>query len=401
MKKFFAVLLAVVLVFAGFLAVRNQGLGFTAQASAEETAADEEVTVQEAPAPKIELDFDKLYALHAPEDVIMEVNGSSVTWGDYFYCLYSQTGRIYSTLQQMAMYYGYNASWDDPIDETGAETVGSLAVSNSVEMFKQQVAVLDLAEETGTVLSAEDEAAIKEEVDGYFAQLLGEDATEEQKNDMLSKMYLTTEQFDNINRLSGLYAQCFNEGYGEHGEKVEDAKAVKYLEDNGYLAANHILFMTIDPATREALDEDAAAEKKALAEDTLAKLQAIEDKDGLIAAFAELKAELCEDTGKAVFPDGYLFTPGTMVPEFEDATSALGEYEISGLVESDYGYHIIMRLPLDPDMAIDKNNDGSDVTARYLVAQDEFTSDIQSRMDAMTVEYVNGYTAPKISDFVK
>ena len=45
MKKFFAVLLAVVLVFAGFLAVRNQGLGFTAQASAEETGADDDELV--------------------------------------------------------------------------------------------------------------------------------------------------------------------------------------------------------------------------------------------------------------------------------------------------------------------------------------------------------------------
>ena len=55
-----------------------------------------------------------------------------------------------------------------------------------------------------------------------------------------------------------------------------------------------------------------------------------------------------EDTGLAANPDGYAFTTGEMVQEFEDATRALEPGQISGLVESSYGYHIILRLPLAP-----------------------------------------------------
>ena len=38
-----------------------------------------------------------------------------------------------------------------------------------------------------------------------------------------------------------------------------------------------------------------------------------------------------------------------MVPVFEQTTMALEEYGLSEPVDSSYGYHIILRLPVDPD----------------------------------------------------
>ncbi len=423
MKKFFALILAIVVLFGAFITYKNWDARESVIASQTEAAAQTESAAQseelsaqseentaadaageeqsETASYSVELDYDKLYALHDPEEVVMQIDGKDITWGDYFYWLYYQSYRITNTLTQMSMYYGMTSTWDDPIDAEGTETISDIAVSNSLEMLKQQLAIDGLAEETGAALTAEEEAEMAEDLEAIYTQAVGEDATEEEKDDFVASMYLTREKFEAINTTKELYEHIFNEKYGENGEKYSDELAKKYLEDNEYIAANHILFMTIDPTIREALDDETIAEKKALAEKTLAELNAIEDEDERIAAFARLKEELDEDTGKEAHPDGYLFTPGTMVTEFEDAAKALDEYAISDIVESSYGYHIIMRLPLDPDMPIEKDTDGNDVTARMLSADAEYDADIQERMDAMNVEYVNGYEPPKLGEFVK
>lgn len=85
------------------------------------------------------------------------------------------------------------------------------------------------------------------------------------------------------------------------------------------------------------------AQKKqaeAKAQEVLAKLNAGED-------FDTLMNEYCEDPGLAESPDGYVFTRGQMVAPFEKAAFAMEENEVSGLVPTDYGYHIIKRVPLN------------------------------------------------------
>jgi len=64
------------------------------------------------------------------------------------------------------------------------------------------------------------------------------------------------------------------------------------------------------------------------------------------ADFDDLMAQYSEDPGSQTQPDGYVFTTGEMVPEFENATKALKVGEISGIVESTYGYHIIKRIEI-------------------------------------------------------
>lgn len=119
-----------------------------------------------------------------------------------------------------------------------------------------------------------------------------------------------------------------------------DEEIKQYFTDN-YLRAKHVLIMTQDMTTGEEKDKDAA---KATADEVLAKAQAGEDFDALIAQYNE-------DPGMGSNPDGYVFTDGEMVQEFENMTKELAPGEI-GMCETDYGYHVIKKLALDetPEM---------------------------------------------------
>lgn len=65
--------------------------------------------------------------------------------------------------------------------------------------------------------------------------------------------------------------------------------------------------------------------------------------------FDKLVAEYGEDTDMVLNPTGYYFTRNQLIEEFEEAAFALEIGEMSGIVESHLGYHIILRCEPDPD----------------------------------------------------
>ena len=172
---------------------------------------------------------------------------------------------------------------------------------------------------------------------------------------------LTRDLYTTLFEVNDLNSQLQEKLYGEGSAGYPtDDQVRSFAEGQGYYRAKHILLKTVDtnsPLTDEdgnptgeyaPLDEATVAEKKALAEDLLAQLQAAGDKEAL---FDQLMAQYSEDTasdGSLNGADGYVASPGQMVAPFEEAAQALSDGEVSGIVESVYGYHIILRLPLDP-----------------------------------------------------
>ena len=57
------------------------------------------------------------------------------------------------------------------------------------------------------------------------------------------------------------------------------------------------------------------------------------------------------ESGALLTPEGYTFTTGEMVHEFEAGAKALKPGEISPPIQSQFGYHLILRLPLDEQEA--------------------------------------------------
>lgn len=348
------------------------------------------------------VDFEAMYALHKPEEKILSIDGREESWGDYFYLLYNQCGQIENYFDAMKLYYEMDFSWNDPVEEGGQATYAETVVESAENLLKQLAALEAFAAENGVEVSEEMKAIIEKQKQEDIRAVLGEEGTPEQFFAYLSDIYLEPEMYERAVTQNVLYQECYNKLYGEKAEKVSDETALRFLNENAYVSAAHILYLLNDSESGEARDEATLAAKKAELEAMVRDVRAIADPQSRAAEFLKKAAELSEDGGKAYYPEGYTFTPGTMVAPFEEAVNALADYEISDVVETDYGYHIIMRLPLSPDAVVELNSSTSEPrTARMLAANQEYGARLQAFSDALTVEWLPGYEPPVLTDFIR
>ena len=395
MKKFVVLLAVLCLAFAvalGFLARTPMPLtGDTAetQEPAAETAVPVEVET---------LNYEALYALHDPAEVVMIVDGKDVTWGEYFSWLYMsamQTEQYFVTMGN----YGVSLKWSDAAGEDGS-TYADAAIAGGENTLRQLMTILGYAESQGVEASQETLDAIQAQRESDKKATVGEEGTEEDFAAFLHSLYRSEEAYQRATMANYINLQNYTDTYGENGEKVSDEQALGYLEENGYLYANHILLSTMDLQTGEALDEAAVAEKEAQAQKLAEELQAIQDPEQLVERFRELKEEYDEDTGKTTYPDGYVFLPGEMVAEFEEGVKALADYGVSQPLKSSYGYHVILRLPLEADTVVSYDSSGAAVTGRSLFANFDYAAGLDAYLENISVEYVDGFQAPDLSKYV-
>jgi parvulin-like peptidyl-prolyl isomerase len=134
-----------------------------------------------------------------------------------------------------------------------------------------------------------------------------------------------------------------------------DAEVTKYYDDNPKASempeqvhVRHILLMTMDATTHTPLPDDQVKAKKKQIDDILKQARAGAD-------FAALAKQYSEDPGSK--DDGGELPPFAraiddpshpMVPEFEAAAFSLTNSQISDVVTSQFGYHIIQLLDKTP-----------------------------------------------------
>lgn len=164
-------------------------------------------------------------------------------------------------------------------------------------------------------------------------------------DDMLKNYYEKNgEQFEIPEQVKAEYVVLDNEAVASQ-ITVSDADIKSYYEQNAQRyatpeqrSASHIL-IAVDKNAPEA--EKAAA--KAKAEQLLAQLRKNP------ASFAKLAKDNSQDPGSAERGgDLGFFGRGMMVKPFEDAAFSMKEGEISNLVQSDFGYHIIQLNDVKP-----------------------------------------------------
>ena len=136
-------------------------------------------------------------------------------------------------------------------------------------------------------------------------------------NNFLATQYIQKEIIGKItltDKEAGAY-------YKEHADEFRTPETIQ---------ARHILIKADKSAS-----EEEKQKQKAKAEELLGKIKGGED-------FAKLAGEFSDDPGsKTKGGDLGYFAKGSMVPAFEEAAFSLKPGEVSGLVETDFGYHII------------------------------------------------------------
>lgn len=166
----------------------------------------------------------------------------------------------------------------------------------------------------------------------------------------------------------------------DEGKIVTDDETIMNAITGGeFCHAKQILIMNND--------EDDPEENRRIAEEVLAKAQAGDDFDRLVAEYGE-------DTEMITSPVGYYFTHGELIEEFEEAAFALEIGELSPIVESPLGYHIILRCELDP-MYVAQNFE--DLAEAYKTSKFYFA--VNEKIETLTVTEAERWRSLSMNDF--
>ncbi len=256
-------------------------------------------------------------------DTVMTINGTDVPASAYFYWLsyyasyleyyyQSSGGEDFSLSDQ----YDEDTTYADYVQEQTETTL----ISSVVATQKAQEEKVELSEDDQTSLDNMEKNADPNTLLYYATDLDGLKFT-----------------FTNYSYSDALQTALFEKGgkYYANKETLQD-----YYDDNVF-GAKHILIQT------SGMSDEEKAEAKKTIQGYLDKILASDDQ---ASTFDQYMNEHSEDSGLAQYPDGYTFMSGDMVSEFEDAVAALKVGEITPeVVESSYGYHIIMRIEPDPE----------------------------------------------------
>ena len=310
------------------------------------------VRTNDAVANALGISTDPLDGKHA----VMTLGSYEVSRDEYLYYMLSGYEQI------EAYYPGVLASNTEMFDMLKESIESSLKQSAAVECW---------AKDLGVEL---DESEIAE-VDDYIASVRASYTNDEEYEAALSAAHLTEDLYRQLLLEQDLSSKVSQAALDDaEFSEVSDDDVREYAEENEIIGAKHILLLTSG-------DEENDAKVLARAQDLLDRINAGED-------FDTLMNENTEDPGIESYPDGYTFGPDSMVDEFDSAARALEIGEVSEIVQTSYGYHIIKRIEPDYD------------SLKSSVVSDRITTTLEDYAEKLKVKYARGYDEITLEDCI-
>ncbi len=236
-----------------------------------------------------------------------------------------------------------------------------------------------LAKEYGIELTEQDYA----DIDAYMEEQRNSFESPEAFEQALADSSITEDLLKRIVTRQFMSNRVYEELFQKEGAPLipSDDEIKADLSEN-WRRVYHILIL-FDHFSNSADYEDATEDElKAAAleyaEELLERAKNGED-------FYQLSQDYGEDPGMTANTEGYFFTYDEMVEPFEEASFELGVGEISDIVETSYGYHIILRL--EQDDYVEENWDA--VRGEYV--NKKFNEYIDNLLDTADIEYCEYY----------
>lgn len=294
------------------------------------------------------LDYDSVPSLFSDitkipiDQTVMTIDDVEISAELYLYWVCYVCGTLeYNILSEYNNYGMYGSCIDrDTMTVDWTSTYAGMplmdyALAQAEETIKYYMSIEELAAENNATLNDQNRTDLAAEFDQYVKEMGGDSAFV----NYLQMLGISHKTFDRISSVSYLYDNLLNQVFQE-GSNL-------YLEEDKYnlyaTYADHILIATQNMQSGEMIDQQTRVQKYQLALDLADQIHAAADP---IALFEEFADTYGEDPGRESNPTGYIYTPGTMVDEFEATAANLLPGEISEPVQTDYGFHIILRRDL-------------------------------------------------------
>ena len=281
------------------------------------------------------------------DTVLFTVDGREVTADQYLYWLLTSISTAKS-----AGYLADDEAWEEEIE--GQPTADYLK-EQALEISKLYASVANHADEAGIVVTEDQRAEAEEQLDQMGAMYEAYYGLTTQE--WLDQQCISREGYLGLNDAYYLVSGL-EESLKESGElDPTDDDIRNMIDSEGIYSCKHILlaFPQHDDGS-DPTDEEKAA-TKAEADALYAEITGAADPAAAFDAAMNEKSDDGRDetTGELYKPEGYTFLStgamvdgsGSLVTEFVTAGTELEVGQISQPVETDYGYHILLRQDAD------------------------------------------------------
>lgn len=253
------------------------------------------------------------------QKVALKVNDTEISAGELQYYIYNAAMMTIYNIDKNFNGDLTNFDWDQKVD---GKPIEEAILNTAIDNAAADCVTIEKGKENGISLSDDEMSQVETSISSYISQ-----NGEEMFN--LSMNSMAINGADDYKKLYSqiVGAQKADEDIQNNFDKyAPDKDKLKKYKSDKKVTVQHILIQ--NNSEKQENPEEAI-------NSVLERAKAGED-------FVALMNEFNEDPGET--EAGYTFGPGEMVKEFEDAAFALDYDQISDVVKSDYGYHIIKRL---------------------------------------------------------